>query len=420
MIKTKQEIQFIIDRICTTWGIACYVLGKGEDPIVCMPHVDAVQVLDETNLEIRHREMADAISGVRSICENHVLPVFLQDGKQVYYFAFQHDEGLLFLAGPFAFEEISFEEIHQFRKRHGINNKDYMVPVVESKTILNCMVVSFYLFTRNQITEDEILADSELSSRAFNKDVLAYEINQQTEEEFRLSYEYERRWLASVENGTVDRSRMLFNEENMQKLKGTGNLADKDSYKQIEYMVISAVTLACRAAIRGGINSYDAYHVADLYFQQVAKCKTIMEMLGIYANMMVDFSERVCKVNENRQSSDVERCKDYIARNRTKKFTLSDLAENVGKAPSYLSDKFSKEVGMTIQEYTKRQRLEAAANMLIYSDMAIGDIAEYLHFSSQSYFGVCFKDYYQMPPAKYRERHRVIDFNENTEKLTKT
>ena len=129
--------------------------------------------------------------------------------------------------------------------------------------------------------------------------------------------------------------------------------------------------------------------------------------------MMLDFSERVRRVNENRLSSDVEKCKDYIARNRTKKFTLSDLAENVGKNPSYLSDKFSRETGMTIQEYTKRQRLEAAANMLVYSDTGIGDIAEYLHFSSQSYFGVCFKDYYHMTPAKYRERHRVIDFKEN-------
>ena len=140
-----------------------------------------------------------------------------------------------------------------------------------------------------------------------------------------------------------------------------------------------------------------------------------MEMLGIYANMMVDFSERVRKVHESRLSSDVEKCKDYIARNRTKKFTLSQLAENVGKNPSYLSDKFSKETGMTIQEYTKRQRLEAAANMLMYSDVGIGDIAEYLHFSSQSYFGVCFKDYYHMTPAKYREKYRVIDFKEKKE-----
>ncbi|MCM1025394.1 MAG: AraC family transcriptional regulator [Roseburia sp.] len=405
-----------MDRISTTWGIVCCMLGKDKETVLYMSHADDAAVLGEANPEIRRQIISDAVSDVRSRWGDRALPVFLQDGKQVNYFAFPYDEELLFLAGPFAFEEISFEETHQFRKRHGIRDKEYRVPIVELKAVLNCMVFSFYLLTGNQITEDEILADNEFNSLLHKKDVLAYEMNRQTEEEARLSYEYERQWLASVENGTVVRSNMHLNEENLQKIKKVGNLADKDGYKQIEYMVISAVTLACRAAIRGGLNPYDAYHVADLYFQQVAKSHSIMEMLNIYMNTMQDFSERVRRVNENRQSSDVEKCKDYIARNRTKKFTLYDLAENVGKNPSYLSDKFSKEVGMTIQEYTKRQRLEAAANMLVYSDTGIGDIAEYLHFSSQSYFGVCFKAYYYMTPAKYREKHRVIDFDEKASK----
>ena len=49
-MKSKQETQFIIDRICTTWGIACYVLGKAEDAVICMPRVDTVQVLDKADL----------------------------------------------------------------------------------------------------------------------------------------------------------------------------------------------------------------------------------------------------------------------------------------------------------------------------------------------------------------------------------
>lgn len=414
-MKTKQELQFIVDRISSVWGIACYVLGKEETPVVCMSRMEEVQIFKKADLEIRCREMEDAISAVRSRCGQHLFPVFLQDGKQVQYFAFRYGEEMLFLAGPFVFDEVSFEEIHQFRKRYGIGNKEYIPSVMELKTVLNCMVVSYYLLTGKQITEDEILSESEPGCSVGERDVLAYEMKRQTEEEIHFSYEYEQRRLASVENGTVDRSQMVLNEENLQKVKGVGHLAEKDSHKQIEYMVISAGTLACRAAIRGGITAYEAYNLADLYFQQVAKCRTIMEMLGIYADMMVDFSDRVRKGNESRQSSDVERCKDYIARNRMKKFTLAELAENVGKNKNYLSEKFSREVGMTIQEYTKRQRLEAAANMLVYSDVGIGDIAEYLHFSSQSYFGVCFKDYYHITPAKYRENHRVIDFNEKTE-----
>ena len=131
MMRSKQETQFLIDRICTTWGIACYVLGKAGDGVICMPRMDTVQVLDRAELESRCREAADAVSRVRKVCEDHTLPVLLRDGKQVYYFAFSFEEELLFLAGPLAFDTISFEEIHQFRRRHRINKKEYRMPVMD-------------------------------------------------------------------------------------------------------------------------------------------------------------------------------------------------------------------------------------------------------------------------------------------------
>jgi AraC-like DNA-binding protein len=239
---------------------------------------------------------------------------------------------------------------------------------------------------------------------------MTYEMHRQTEEEVRLTYEEEQRWLAQIESGELDAERMTVNKENREKLKQIGTLASGNTSKQIEYMVITTVALACRAAIRGGLNPHDAYNLSDLYYQQVAKCNSEVEMLKVYIDMMNDFANRVKEAKKKRQSVDVEKCKDFIARNRTRQFTMEDMAQEIGKNASYLSNKFSKEVGMTMQEYTRQQRLEAAANMLTYSDTSIGDIAEYLHFSSQSYFGVCFREKYHETPAKYRENHRVIEF----------
>ena len=56
MRKTKQELQFIIDRISTTWGIMCYLLGMDENSIICMSHEEEVQIMDERNLELLRRE----------------------------------------------------------------------------------------------------------------------------------------------------------------------------------------------------------------------------------------------------------------------------------------------------------------------------------------------------------------------------
>ena len=90
---------------------------------------------------------------------------------------------------------------------------------------------------------------------------------------------------------------------------------------------------------------------------------------------------------------------------------MQEIADETGKSRSYLSRKFSKEAGISIQDYILDQRLQAAANMLKFSDFEIADIAEYLCFSSQSYFGDQFKKKNNMTPAEYRKRNKSIEFS---------
>lgn len=137
-----------------------------------------------------------------------------------------------------------------------------------------------------------------------------------------------------------------------------------------------------------------------------------MEMLQIHMEISNEFARMVRAVKENRNSDCVEQCKDYIAHHRTKKFSLNDVAEAVGKNPSYLSRVFSEQTGMTMQDYALNVRLEAAANILKYSNESVGGIAEYLSFSSQSYFGEKFKKKYGLTPADFRKKNKIRDFKE--------
>ena len=50
--------------------------------------------------------------------------------------------------------------------------------------------------------------------------------------------------------------------------------------------------------------------------------------------------------------------------------------------------------------------------MLRFSDERIGDIAEYLGFSSQSHFSNLFMKKYGQSPAEYRRKNKIIDFKE--------
>ena len=177
-------------------------------------------------------------------------------------------------------------------------------------------------------------------------------------------------------------------------------------------MAVTSTCLASRAAIRGGVNAYEAYRTSEMFLQKISRCTNVMEMLQIHMEISETFSNMVRVVKENRSSDCVEQCKDYIARHRTRKFSLNDLAKTVGKNPSYLSRVFSEQTGMTMQEYALNTRLEAAANILQYSNESVGGISEYLNFPSQSYFGEKFKKKYGVTPAEFRRKNKIRDFKE--------
>jgi transcriptional regulator GlxA family with amidase domain len=67
------------------------------------------------------------------------------------------------------------------------------------------------------------------------------------------------------------------------------------------------------------------------------------------------------------------------------------------------------EMKMGIKHYSLMKRIDAAANMLRFSDKDISDIASYFCFASQSHFGQIFKQYKGVTPQSFREKERIID-----------
>ena len=53
-----------------------------------------------------------------------------------------------------------------------------------------------------------------------------------------------------------------------------------------------------------------------------------------------------------------------------------------------------------------RERVKRAANLLLYSDLSLTQIAEYVNFPNQSYFGRLFKKYKNMTPRTFRDSYK--------------
>ena len=64
--------------------------------------------------------------------------------------------------------------------------------------------------------------------------------------------------------------------------------------------------------------------------------------------------------NTRKYSSTIVSCLDYLSQNIYNEITLNKLSQKLGINPSYLSNLFKKEVGISLSEYVQNERIEEA------------------------------------------------------------
>ncbi len=97
---------------------------------------------------------------------------------------------------------------------------------------------------------------------------------------------------------------------------------------------------------------------------------------------------------------------DYINDYYQKDITLSSIAEKFHLNSSYLSDLFSKKVGITFSNYLTGVRIEKATQFLLYTDYTLEAIAEKTGFNNYRQFIRAFKRIHSVTPSEFRTTNR--------------
>lgn len=85
------------------------------------------------------------------------------------------------------------------------------------------------------------------------------------------------------------------------------------------------------------------------------------------------------------------------------KVNYSDyLAEKLHRDYNGLSTLFSSLEGITIEQYTIRQKIERAKELLAYDELSLSQIADELHYSSVAHLSNQFKKITGMTPSQYK------------------
>lgn len=213
------------------------------------------------------------------------------------------------------------------------------------------------------------------------------------------SYASERLQYEAIKNGQIDRILSIFESTP----DGTPGTLSRNELRNSKNMFIAGITLFTRAAIEGGVPEETAFALSDGYIQTVEECRNKESIEKLTVKAAIRLAQEVQKFGIRHYSSIIEAAIKFIYLHIHTPFNVNEIAEYVGVSAGYLSRLFKRETGISIVDYIQKERIEAASNMLIYSDYSASQISEYLCFSTQSYFIKIFKKYKGTTPAKYRK-----------------
>lgn len=96
---------------------------------------------------------------------------------------------------------------------------------------------------------------------------------------------------------------------------------------------------------------------------------------------------------------------NFISNNIEREVTLSEIAEVASFSPFHFHRLFKAVVGENVAEFTRRIRLELAANRLLgYPEKDVTSIALSCGFSSSQRFAKIFRQRYDSSPTEYRKK----------------
>lgn len=333
----------------------------------------------------------------------------LQSGEAGTYFAaIRYKEGIVYM-GPMCHEKLTKTGLKQMLRSYGAKTEDVRTrPLFTLPEIRNMILITNSMLDNSPLENEELLQLNRIvnaGDQNLKRDQEKFLLHEEEENEdtaCRHSYHEEQLLMQAIREGLpADAVRYA---ENMDKDSGrlSGNYI-----RHRRNLAMIGIALCARAAIDGGVSPESAYRISGYYINKCDASQDPAYMLHYRNRAIEELAGRVAeKLNRSGSSSYIERAQDYIRKHYREKIYLDEVAETLGISEGYLSRLFRKETGECFQDQVNKERVERAKNMLLYSDYSLTQIAEYVNFPNQSYFGKMFKKYKNMTPKAFRDRYK--------------
>ena len=342
-------------------------------------------------------------------------PFLLKEKDGVFFAALHAGEGFLYM-GPMCSERLRAFKRRQMYALYGITSDTAKyLPAFSLPEIQNMILLTNSALKNGNLENEELMKLNRLinqSEPGIRKEQVQFVLDEEAENDdnsYRHGYHEEQLLMQAIREGrTEDAIRLA---ETMD--KDSGRLGSRE-LTHWRNLAIIGISLCARAAIEGGIAPEEGYRLSGYYIKKCDNTQDPAHLLYYRNRAIEELSVRVKqRLEKPRSSSHVERAKDYIRKHYREKIYLDDIAENIGISSTHLSKLFKKETGQCLQDYVNEVRVYHAANLLMYSEYSLMEIAEYVHFPSQSYFGKIFKQYKGVTPRIFRDQYCTKESSEH-------
>lgn len=210
-------------------------------------------------------------------------------------------------------------------------------------------------------------------------------------------YKFEEQLMSHMRVGDDRNASAIINE-----IYDNLNLTYKYSHKYIQSISIQLVSMASRTIFEMGGNIADIFSNFSDIIINITSMQNIFQlknyMLEIFQTIARHFQEK----NNRKSKNVVSIIRSYIQNNYAESIGVSEIADEVGLTPNYVSQIFKQEAGETITEFLTKTRMEKAIEYMISTDLKIMDISEMVGYENQHYFSAVFKKYTGISPQRYR------------------
>ena len=282
------------------------------------------------------------------------------------------------------------------------------LPDIAARPVTKQWLLSVYACEYDTFSKDILLVHNLFHEKEITEEMLNLENSVDTKTDEKL------REFSSIESGDLAQLERSLSED----YPGEIGTLSEDPLRHAKNRGIVVVTLASRAAMRGGVVPEAAYSLSDSYIQKIEKCRDIPAVFHLfyaaeyeYARMVKELKEQKEGTLEKDKNPHINKCKDYIFSHLHGRISIQEIADALGLNAAYLSELFHECEKVTLTEYIRREKINLAKNLLIYSRYSYSEISTYLGFSSQSHLGKYFKSSTGMTMRQYRNVYGMKEFD---------